>query len=226
MRRRTSTIATGLALLLLSAVSMAVDSREVVDQDVAKPTIRGGIVFKNYCTLCHGQRGDGMSRAAQLYQGVNLAIKPRTNEYYEKIIRGGGQVAGVSPYMPPWQDELSEEQVHDVVTYLTVLSDSVRRGEVVYKTNCVLCHGVKADGKGRASVLFNPPPADLAHSDKDEQYKESIIRHGGASMGRSGSMPAWGERLSDAEMKDLLAYLQKILVAPSGPPDDSKINGK
>ena len=114
--------------------------------------------------------------------------------------------------MPPWQDELSDEQIKDVVAYLGVVSNTAGRGEVVFKTNCVLCHGVKGDGKGRASVLFDPPPANLTKSDKNDEYKTMIITMGGAAMGRSPVMPVWGEQLSTQEINDVVAYLRTILV--------------
>ncbi|HLZ11028.1 MAG TPA: c-type cytochrome [Candidatus Acidoferrum sp.] len=190
--------------------ALAQDTRESVDEEMSKPMIRGGIVFKNYCVLCHGERGDGVARAAKLYAGINLAIRPRTLGYYNKIVRKGGEAVGASPSMPPWQDELSNEQVGDVLSYLTVLGDPVRRGEVIFKTNCVLCHGLKGDGKGRAAKLYNPPPTDLTRSGKSDEYREKIIRHGGESMRRSSGMPPWQERLSNSEIADLMAYLHRL----------------
>jgi cytochrome c oxidase cbb3-type subunit 3 len=88
----------------------------------------------------------------------------------------------------------------------------VKRGEVVYKTNCILCHGLKANGKGRAAKLYNPPPADLTHSNKNDDYKASIITYGGKAMGRSEVMPAWGGQLSKQEISDVVAYLKTVLV--------------
>jgi cytochrome c oxidase cbb3-type subunit 3 len=155
---------------------------------------------------------NGDTKAAKLYNVATLSIKPMSTEYYEKIIRGGGPAVGKAPYMPPWQDELSNEQIKDVVAYLGVVSNAVGRGEVVFKTNCVLCHGVKGDGKGRASVLFDPPPANLTRSDKNDEYKTMIITMGGAAMGRSPVMPVWGEQLSTQEINDVVAYLRTILV--------------
>jgi cytochrome c oxidase cbb3-type subunit III len=203
----------GLLLMsFLTAFAWAGDSREIVDQEVSKPEIRGGIVFKNYCVLCHGQRGDGIAaRAARLHKGVNLAISSRPKYDYEVIIRRGGKVVGKAQYMPPWRDELSSEQISDVAAYLSVISDPVRRGAVVYMTSCVLCHGVNADGKGRAGALFIPRPADLTQSTWSDQYKESIIRSGGISKGRSPAMPSWGGRLTNEEIKDVVAYLRMVL---------------
>ena len=167
--------------------------------------------------LCHGERGDGVSRAAKLYVGVNLAIKPGSSPYYQKIIREGGEAVGASPSMPPWRNELSTEQISEALTFLAVLGDPIRRGEVVFKTNCVLCHGVRGDGKGRAAKLFNPPPADLTASSVADKYKERISRFGGGSVGRSSSMPAWEERLTKIEVADLLAYLRSIAAAKNAP---------
>jgi cytochrome c oxidase cbb3-type subunit 3 len=208
-----------MALPFAAMVSFAIaqDTKESVNREMSKPVFRGGIVFKSYCGLCHGERGDGMSRAAKLYAELHLAITPRSPQYYEKIIRQGGLAGGGSAYMPPWQDELSEEQIGDVVAYLTIVGDSVRRGEVVYKTNCILCHGIQGDGKGRAASLFHPSPVDLTHSDKDDEYKTAIIRLGGVEMGRSSGMPPWEERLTDIEIKDLVGYLRTLLVIPSKP---------
>ncbi len=194
--------------------AFAQDTHEMVNQEMSKPVIRGGIVFKTYCVVCHGERGDGVARAAKLYSGLNLSIKPRSSEYYAKIIRQGGERVGASGFMPPWQDELSNEQIGDVVAFLKVIGDPVRRGEVVFKANCVLCHGVRADGMGRAAKLFSPPPASLMQSDKTDEYKERIIRLGGESLQRSSGMPAWSERLSNKEIADVVRYLRTIVTVP------------
>lgn len=187
------------------------NSRRAIAAELNRPVIRGGIVFKNYCGVCHGHTGDGASRAAKLYGKKALKLSRLSNGKLEKIIRLGGKAVGKSPYMPPWQEELSDEQIHDVVAYLSVIKSRVKRGEVVFKTNCILCHGIKADGKGRAAKLYHPPPADLTHSDKNNEYKESIIRYGGKAMGRSEVMPPWGGQLSDQEITDLVAYLATVL---------------
>ena len=193
------------------------DSRKTLEQARSKPVIRGGIVFKAYCALCHGERGDGLARATKLYGKANLTISSRSRDYYERIIRGGGLAVGRSDFMPTWDDELSEEQINDVIAYLFAVTDPVRRGEVVFKTNCILCHGVKGDGKGRASVLFDPPPADLTRSEKNDEYKRMIITMGGKAMGRSEVMPVWGEQISAQEIDDVVAYLRTILVVTPPP---------
>ena len=82
---------------------------------------------------------------------------------------------------------------------------------LIFKTNCILCHGINADGKGRASVLFNPPPANLRKSDKNDDYKRLIITLGGGAIGRSEVMPVWGSQLSTQEIDDVVKYLRTLL---------------
>jgi cytochrome c oxidase cbb3-type subunit 3 len=197
----------------IATAAAASDSRKSVRAALDKPAVRGGIVFKNYCVLCHGETGDGQSRAKKLYPDKQLKIRRLNDDHYEAVIRNGGTAKGLSPFMPPWEDELSEEQINDVITYLGIVTNAIKRGEVVYKTNCILCHGLKGDGKGRAAKLFNPPPADLTHSDKNDDYKAMIIRLGGKAMGRSEVMPSWESQLSQQEIADLVKYLRSILVA-------------
>ena len=119
---------------------------------------------------------------------------------------------GVSSFMPMWEEELSDEQISDVLVYLKFLDNSVNRGEVVFKTNCILCHGLKGDGNGRAAKLYDPPPANLTRSDKNDDYKRMIITLGGAAMGRSPVMPVWGEQLSTQEIDDVVNYLKTLLI--------------
>ena len=84
------------------------------------------------------------------------------------------------------------------------------RGNIVFQNYCVKCHGVNADGNGRAAKLYNPRPANLVTSDKNDLYKETIIRKGGAAMARSEFMPPWGEELTDEQIADVVAYLRSI----------------
>jgi mono/diheme cytochrome c family protein len=84
------------------------------------------------------------------------------------------------------------------------------RGSLVFFNYCVTCHGPNADGNGRAARLYDPKPANLRTSDKNEQYFKLITRRGGKAMARSEYMPPWGEELTDEQIADVTAYLQSI----------------
>jgi mono/diheme cytochrome c family protein len=85
--------------------------------------IRGSIAFRTYCVLCHGTGGKGDGRAARMYtpRPADLTVSPFNDQYKEMIIRGGGPAVGRSPYMPPWGDELTDEQLRDVIAFLREL---------------------------------------------------------------------------------------------------------
>lgn len=90
------------------------------------------------------------------------------------------------------------------------LEASIYRGKIVFENYCILCHGVKADGNGRAAKLYQPRPANLITSDKNAQYKELIIRQGGAAIGRSEFMPPWNNELTNEQVKDVVSFLTSI----------------
>jgi mono/diheme cytochrome c family protein len=81
---------------------------------------RGTLVFLNYCVTCHGTNADGMGRAAKLYdpKPANLRASMMPDAYKDMIIRRGGKAMGRSEFMPPWGQELTDEQIRDAVGYL------------------------------------------------------------------------------------------------------------
>jgi mono/diheme cytochrome c family protein len=92
---------------------------------------------------------------------------------------------------------------------------STFRGGLVFANYCVTCHGINADGNGRAARLYNPKPANLRASDKNDAYFGLIIRKGGAVLGRSEFMPSWDAELTNEQISDLVSYLRSINVAKS-----------
>ena len=51
--------------------------------------------------------------------------------------------------MPPWKNQLNDQQIWDTVAYawsLHTTRDEVDQGKTVYDANCASCHG--PDGKG------------------------------------------------------------------------------
>jgi len=89
---------------------------------------------------------------------------------------------------------------------------SVFRGGLVYANYCVTCHGMNADGNGRAARLYTPRPANLRMTDKNDEYIALIVRKGGEPLGRSGKMPPWGEELTSEQISDVVAYVRSVNV--------------
>ena len=77
---------------------------------------------------------------------------------------------------------------------------------------CSICHGAGGKGDGPSAAGLNPKPADLTDCkvtrNQSEETLFRIIKHGGQSVGRSTVMPAWGEALSDGQIRDLVAVIR------------------
>ena len=87
---------------------------------------------------------------------------------------------------------------------------AIFRGGVVFANYCVTCHGINADGNGRAARLHNPRPANLRMSDKNDAYIKLIVTRGGEALGRSPGMPPWGEELTDEQINDVAAFVRSV----------------
>jgi mono/diheme cytochrome c family protein len=130
-----SLIAAGLVALAFSSAALAAEDKTPAQLKAeaqakldafphkASPeasVYRGTLVFLNYCVTCHGANADGQGRAARLYtpKPANLRTSMVPDLYKDMIIRRGGKAMGRSEFMPPWGQELTDEQIGDVVTYL------------------------------------------------------------------------------------------------------------
>ncbi len=53
----------------------------------------------------------------------------------------------------------------------------------------------------------------------DDRFLAAIIREGGSQFGRSNAMPAWSMRLSDEQIRTVVAYMRALSAGgASGPP--------
>lgn len=111
--------------IILFLISASLFSLTALDT-MEKSAVRGSIVFRTYCVLCHGEAADGKGRLAtgKVPPPANLTITKLTDAQKEEIIKKGGDGVNRSPFMPPWKDELSEEQIKDVISYINFLSKS------------------------------------------------------------------------------------------------------
>lgn len=89
-------------------------------------------------------------------------------------------------------------------------SADLTEGRRVFEQRCALCHGLSGVGNGDLAAALATPPANLTTSTLSDTDKEAIIRGGGASVGRSSSMPPWNEALSDREIRNVIQYINTL----------------
>jgi cytochrome c oxidase cbb3-type subunit 3 len=163
----------------------------------------GGRLFANECSVCHGSDAKGafgfpnLTDDDWLYGG-----QPET---IETTITHGRQGA-----MPAWGAVLGEAGVKNVAGYVRSLSGlsnpegiDLAAGQKAFQTTCVACHG--AEGKG-TPAMGAPNLTDRAwlYGSSFEQVAQSI------RAGRSGRMPAQGERLGKDKVHILAAYVYSL----------------
>ena len=89
------------------------------------------------------------------------------------------------------------------------------KGAESYKLYCLPCHGEKGKGDGVAAAALNPKPRDftdkaLMATIPDKQVF-TAIKEGGAAVGKSPLMIAWGPILvEDQKIHDVAAYVRSL----------------
>ncbi len=158
----------------------------------------GQRLFMNYCAQCHGSDAGGskgfpnLNDKDYLYGGDPEMIRA-------SIVQGR---AGVMPAF----GHLSSAQLSEVVAYVRNLANlpaddlKVAKGESVFKTNCVACHG--GDGKGNI-ILGAPNLTDKVwlYGSSEKAVTETIQK------GRNGVMPAHEAILTPERIQILTAYV-------------------
>lgn len=168
------------------------------DQQIMQSAKR---VFTQQCAACHGIDAQGQAMAFP-----NLVDDEwqwgDSEADIDHTIRYGRQAM-----MVPWQQVLGDEGVADVVNYVKVMAmknaiNTEARGYALYQQFCIACHGSEGEGN---SALGAPNLIDEVwlYGNSDEQLRHTI------ALGRNGIMPAFERRLSDAQIKMLVAWLSK-----------------
>jgi mono/diheme cytochrome c family protein len=100
---------------------------------------------------------------------------------------------------------------------IAMTGDSIARGKADFAANCVACHGVNGKGDGPLAQTFNPPAADFtsAHAflHVDAEFFNWI------RSGKPGTaMPAFGSKLTDNDIWDVINYIRAIQAESKGTP--------
>lgn len=156
-------------------------------------------VFNRNCSACHGE--DGLGQADLFPNLKDLEWQwGATAEQIEQTIR-----MGRTAMMPSWIGPLGEQGVDEVATYVQAMGTpgaEALPGQARYAMFCVACHGV--DGSGN-QMLGAPSLIDDSwlHGGDIESIRQSI------ADGRAGEMPAFKDRLNDAQVKLLVALMAR-----------------
>jgi mono/diheme cytochrome c family protein len=99
-------------------------------------------------------------------------------------------------------------------------------GKKLYQTYCTGCYGASGKGDGPAGKTLPVKPTDHTDGKKMSQYTGehlvTVISKGGASVGKSSQMPAWGAVLKEAQIQEVVAYIRTMALAQK---ESAKLSG-
>lgn len=186
--------------------------------DAKGPESKPDALYHNYCSVCHGDRGDGRSRARN-----SLNPPPRdfttagelTREAMITIITHGKP----STAMVGWKTQLSAAEIESLTDYIrttfmiVALDPKLQKGKSLYAQNCIACHG--AQGQGSSQPIGGSVPArDLASPQaRAELSRERMINS--VTVGRPGTaMAGFGGRLAAADIEAVVDYVRAAIMVP------------
>lgn len=180
----------------------------------------GERIYEDFCASCHGRYGRGEGPLAP-----SLQVKPpdftdpawragRSDEALLEAITGGAHAAtmAVGRVFP-------EDVLRNAVQYIGSLSVpgqdvSLKQGRDLYNASCWVCHGREGQGDGPAAANRpGPKPRDFTSPEfviegREEEVARVIRMGAEAAFHGSPMMIAWGPRLTEQQIEDLVAYLK------------------
>jgi mono/diheme cytochrome c family protein len=104
------------------------------------------------------------------------------------------------------------------------MSRDLVRGQQTFLEYCAMCHGDGGEGDGEMAAALQQKagvrPANLTDRARIARLGRAgvqlVVVHGGAHTGRSNMMPAWGERLSSQQVRDVVDYVSHLPDAAPG----------
>ncbi len=89
---------------------------------------KGKEIYTKSCATCHGPagKGDGAAAAALTPKPTNLADKATMSKLDDaaltNVVTKGGAAVGKSPLMPPFNGQLKDPDIKDVIAYIRSLA--------------------------------------------------------------------------------------------------------
>lgn len=169
---------------------------------------RGGDIYREQCTSCHGARGEGGAGPALRSKTY---LESATDQVIFETIRAGRP----GTIMPAWAQDnggpLTDEDIRDIANFMRGWEEAApevagsefvpdaSRGMTLFNGSCFICHGENGVG-GEIAPAINDVSRLVG---LDNQWYRDVISNGRPAKG----MPTWGTVLSPNQIEDLIALI-------------------
>lgn len=182
----------------------------------APAAVPGAKIYQDFCSVCHGDRGDGSSRARgsmnpppRDFTTPAAAVELNRERMVDAVTNGRPGTA-----MAGWGTQLSEADIAAVVEYIReslmrpIATESAEEARRLYAENCSVCHG--DDGRGAKWTLRNmsPPPRNFtlpaAARELSRPYMLQTVAYGKANT----AMPGFTTQLDGEQIAKVVDYVR------------------
>lgn len=172
---------------------------------------RGGSVFRAQCSQCHGSGAAGSKGYPNLLDD-NWLWGGSVDEISATVAHGIRNETDEDAHfsqMPAFDDILESTDITAVVEYVISLSANefdnnlANTGASVFAENCASCHGDDATGD-REQGAPNLADAIWLYGGDRKTLTTTV------KQSRYGVMPAWGQRLSDEDVRAVSLYVHAL----------------
>ena len=180
--------------------------------------MRPAAIYHNYCSVCHGDKGNGESRAKgglvppPLDFTTLSAAQQLTRDRMVSAVRDGRPGTA----MIAWKSQLSDSEIKSVVDYIRGTFMRVRtktaagRGHEVYMENCSVCHGDR--GNGAMWGKLQPPPRNFttprAAAELTRKRMITSVTYGRPDTAMAG----FGGQLSKSDINAVVEFIREAFI--------------
>lgn len=177
-------------------------------------------LYKRHCSVCHGDRGSGNSKAAKGLVSPPRDFSSATNLTRKKMIFAIENGKATTAMMG-WKSRFTQEEIEGIADYirgrfmLVALDPRIAQGRGVYGHFCQVCHGDR--GQGVKSNEMSGVPRDLTSAQAQAGLtRERMVKS--VTKGRHGTVATgFGDRLTAEHIGASVDYIRRVLI-----PDLSK----
>jgi ubiquinol-cytochrome c reductase cytochrome c subunit len=187
----------------------------------ASSVAAGKLLFDQTCSSCHGSEANGVSPSGQATIGPNLqGVGTATIDFWVTTGRmPATDIAAVEAERKP--PRLTDAQALEVAAYINSLDPAVPAvptpnlkgadvadGASLFALNCAACHTITGAGD---ALAFGTNAPSLQNRQVTPQQVAEAMRIGPANM------PRFSGNLTDAQVRDVVAYVTEYIQHPTNP---------
>lgn len=205
-------------IILISISNLSAQAAETTAK-IDNPSAE--FLYKDNCSVCHGDQGDGHSRASN-----SLTPPPRnftqagelSRDYMIHTVTNGK----MGTAMTSWRKRLNPQQIEAVVDYVRgkFMQETIEMysssGRMAYNHFCKSCHGEQGQGI-LAEGLVTPPRSFSSRDANSDLSRERMIS--AVTSGMPGTL-MWGysDKLSSGQIVAVVDYVRQEFMAKEAVP--------